>query len=247
MRVLRLALLLAATSAFIPAAHAQQDSAGARNEVRFSQMEESLRKIQGRLEELDYENRRLREALDRFQQDTNIRMTDLEARPAGEATVTSAETPAEAPAATQEQTLKTPAATSAGAKPKFATPREQYDHAFRLLNQTQYDEAGKSFESFIATYPGDPLIGNAYYWAGETYYVRQNFTQAADYFRQGYEALPAGPKAGDNLLKLGMALNNLQKSTEACVVLKQVIAKFGSTSGSIKNKAEQERARAGCK
>ncbi|MBM3618252.1 MAG: tol-pal system protein YbgF, partial [Alphaproteobacteria bacterium] len=147
------------------------------------------------------------------------------------------------------QELKAPAAAaSTGAsKSKFATPREQYDHAFRLLNQTQYDAAGKAFEDFIAAYPGDPLIGNAYYWAGETFYVRQNFTQAADYFRQGYEALPAGPKAGDNLLKLGMALNNLQKSTEACVVLKQVIAKFGSTSGSIKNKAEQERARAGCK
>lgn len=244
MRVLHLAALLALSTAFIPAAHAQQSAEGARTEVRFSQMEETLRKVQGRLEELDYENRRLREALDRFQQDTNLRITDLEARPVGEAAAVAATE--EAPAAEEPAPAPVKAASSAKQQ-QFATPREQYDHAFRLLNQTQYDEAGKAFEGFIASYPGDPLIGNAYYWAGETYYVRQNFTQAADYFRQGYEALPAGPKAGDNLLKLGMALNNLQKSTEACVVLKQVIAKFGATSGSIKNKAEQERARAGCK
>lgn len=256
MRLFRFCLLLTVSLVISTAAQAQTQGAEmARAEVRFSQMDEKLREIQGKLEELDYENRRLREALDRFQQDTGMRLTDLESRPAAAETAAPSEAeikPAEtepatpAPAAKTDQVLKLPSETPAGGKSKFSTPRELYDHAFRLLNQTQYDEAGKAFENFIATYPSDPLIGNAYYWAGETYYVRQNFTQSADKFRQGYEALPTGPKAGDNLLKLGMALRNMQREKEACVVLKQVIAKFGSVSGSIKNKAEQEKTRAGC-
>lgn len=238
-----------ASALLTSAAHAQQPSGTelAQMQVRFSQMDEKMRKIEGRLEELDFENRRLRETLDRFQQDTNLRLTDIESKPSTAAPTSAPASEEETPAVSTSQppqNLKVP--DSAGG-PKFNTPREQYDYAFRLLNQTQYAESGAAFESFIKANPKDPLIGNAFYWAGETYYVRQNYVQAADYFRQGYEALPAGPKAGDNLLKLGMALNNLKKNTEACVVLKQVIAKFGATSGSIKNKAEQERTRAGCK
>lgn len=235
-------------SAAFPA-HAQQGNELARVEVRFTELDEKLRTMQGRIEEVEYENRRLRELLDRFQQDTNLRLTDLEnAKPipapvaeanddAATAPVEKTEAPAEPP-----KTEKAPAVDSK----KFANARALYDHGFALLNQAQYAKAGEAFESFIKSYPKDPLIGHAFYWAGETYYVRQNYTQAVDYFKQGYEALPTGPKAGDNLLKLGMALNNLQRSTEACVVLKQVIAKFGN-SPSIKGKAEQERSRAGCK
>ena len=75
-------------------------------------------------------------------------------------------------------------------------------------------------------HPKDPLVGNAYYWQGETYYIRRDYVNAADSFRQGFEALPTGPKAPDNLLKLAMSLNALNRDKEACVVLGQVISKY---------------------
>lgn len=228
----------------------------ARTEVRFTALEEQLRQLQGKIEEVEFENRRLREKLDLFQQDAELRFSDLESRPtAAPAETASAseakeekktvaeEKKAEAPKPTEKQVLKLPDENAT----EFETSRDHYNHAFRLLNQTQYDEAGASFEDFIKRYPNDPLIGNAFYWAGETYYVRQNYVQSADYFRRGYEALPEGPKAGDNLLKLAMSLGNQKRSTEACVVLKQVSAKFGENSTTLRNKAEAERNRLGCK
>lgn len=236
-------------------AQAQQNPANeiARMEVRFTELDEKLRTMQGRIEEVEYENRRMRELLDRYQQDTNLRVTELENAKPIVAPTEDAEDDAEeeAPAAKEEKAAEKPAEQPKAENStfdgrRFSNARAHYDYAFGLLNQTQYAKAGEAFEAFIKTYPKDPLIGHAYYWTGETYYVRQNYTQAIDFFRQGFEALPGGPKAGDNLLKLGMALNNLQRSTEACVVLKQVIAKF-SNSPSIKGKAEQERNRAGCK
>lgn len=222
----------------------------ARIEVRFAALEERLRQMQGKIEEVEFENRRLRERLDLFQQDAELRFSELESGTTGGAVAT-----ASAPAAESGAEQPTPAANPSEAQtlrmPKegdgFESPRDHYNHAFRLLNQTQYAEAGASFESFIANYPKDPLIGNAYYWAGETQYVRQNYPQAADFFRRGYEALPEGPKAGDNLLKLAMSLSAIDRKTEACVVLKQVVAKFGSNSTSLKTKAETERNRIGCK
>lgn len=222
----------------------------ARVEVRFTELDEKLRTMQGRIEEVEYENRRLREVIDRFQQDANMRLTDLEnakpiVAPVAEETPSASSDDAEEKLVAPVEQPKAEKAPAVDAK-KFANARALYDHGFALLNQAQYAKAGEAFESFIKSYPKDPLIGHAFYWAGETYYVRQNYTQAVDYFKQGYEALPAGPKAGDNLLKLGMALNNVKRNTEACVILKQVIAKFGN-SPSIKGKAEQERNRAGCK
>ena len=57
-------------------------------------------------------------------------------------------------------------------------------------------------------YPNDPLAGNAQYWLGETYYVRKDYKNAAAAFAEGYQKYPKGPKAADDLLKLGMSLGN---------------------------------------
>ena len=134
----------------------------------------------------------------------------------------------------------------ASGKTSFDNPRDQYNYAFKLLNQAKYAEAGQQFEQFIANYPSDPLAGNAYYWLGETHYVRRDYVKASDQFRQGFEAKPNGPKAADNLLKLSMSLNALGRSKDACVVLDQVIKKFSSSSTSVRDKANQERNRIGC-
>ncbi|MGB1539427.1 MAG: tol-pal system protein YbgF [Rickettsiales bacterium] len=231
---------------------ASDDAALARAQVMVSQIEERLRNLEGRLEKLEFENRRLREQLDVFQQDVQ---TQLQNAPApsqpktAEKTAQTEETPAVKPTPPKEvkdttQPLRLPSQQKEG---EFSTSRDHYNHAFRLLQQTKYDEASKAFENFIQSYPGDPLMGNAYYWAGETHYVRRDFIQAADYFRQGFEAMPQGPKAGDNLLKLALSLDEIDRKDEACVVLGQVVAKFGANSVSLKKKASEERSRIGCK
>lgn len=232
---------------------------GGRSEVRFTQIEERFRHMEGRMEELEFENRKLNETLERFQKDVDMRFTDsAKASPVVEPEAEKEEKPSTENKAhkeptedvpTETKTLKTPDKKDkgAGSGQKFESSRDHYNYAFRLLNQTQYNEAGDSFEEFINAYPKDPLIGNAYYWAGETHYVRREYIKAADLFRQGYEGMPEGPKAGDNLLKLAMSLSAMEHSSEACVVLKQVIAKFGTNSVGLKKKADAERNRLGCK
>lgn len=242
-------------------------------EVRLSAIEDQLRELRGKVEETDNRSRKLSENFDKLQRDVDFRFNELSGAQApnakpfavaapsavpnsatlGEATGTGSVKPLLEPKAPQEPAAapKAPAAEPKAApkddNSQFSSPRELYNYAFRLLNQTQYEEAATAFDSFTKKYPKDPLVGNAFYWEGETYYIRRDYVNSADYFRQGFEAMPEGPKAADNLLKLAMSLNALSREKEACLVLQQIVSKFKKTASSAADKAEQEQKRIGCR
>lgn len=240
--------------------------AGGSNQLenRLTGIEEQIRDLRGKVEEADNHNRKLREDFDKLQKDVEFRLNELSSahaqaaaaapQPLPNATTTNAGGSA-ASSGTNMPTPLVPQA-SAPANDKgvakedphsFSTPRELYNYAFRLLNQTQYEDAAAAFEVFTKKFPKDPLVGNAFYWGGETYYIRRDYINAADHFRAGFEAMPEGPKAADNLLKLAMSLNAVSRDKEACLVLQQVISKFKKTSSSVTDRAEQEQKRIGCK
>lgn len=249
--------------------------ANAQADARIAVLEEEMRNLRGQLEQKDFEIRKVADEFDKFKRDTEMRLSDAEKSAAAQAAAAQAaqQQPAavaapakpglkkkemavkEVPAAEEPQDEapvehETPATDEekAGAQEDAAaaTPREQYNYAFRLLNQNQYDEAAKNFADFTRKYPKDPLVGNAYYWRGETFYIRKDFNAAVENFQKGYEAMPKGPKAPDNLLKLGMSLAALKKKEEACVVLSQVITKYKASSANVAAKAQAEQKRAGC-
>jgi TolA-binding protein len=57
---------------------------------------------------------------------------------------------------------------------------------------------------------------------GETFYVRNDFKNAAVAFAEGYQKYPNSQKAPDNLLKLAMALGQQGQQQNACVALSQL-------------------------
>ncbi len=215
-------------------------------------LEEEIRRLNGRLEEMEHANRRLAEKFDSLERDIDARMMALEsaapvAAPVMAPVINSAETPAEAkPEPVAEEAPKPTPSPKASAVSNYQNSSEHYNAAFKLLNQGDYDESAAQFESFTKAYPDDVLIGNAYYWLGETYYVRSKHAEAAEKFRSGFEAMPDGPKAPDNLLKLSMSLSAIKRNDEACVVLSQLIKKYGDSSQVVKRKAELESDKLSC-
>ena len=123
---------------------------------------------------------------------------------------------------------------------------DQYNYAFSLLRKADYDGAESAFNQFIAAHPDSALSGNAYYWLGETYYVRNSYNDAAIAFLKGYQRFPSGDKAPDNLLKLGMTLTRLGKKAEACATFAELKSKFPDAPQTVRDKAAQESSGAGC-
>lgn len=126
------------------------------------------------------------------------------------------------------------------------TPQEQYAFARSFLFKQQYGEAERALSQFLEAHPSHALSGNARYWLGETFYVRDDFARAAGSFLEGYQKEPKGSKAPDTLLKLGMSLTNLDKAKEACAAFNKLRAEFPDASPNIQDIASRERQRANC-
>lgn len=122
----------------------------------------------------------------------------------------------------------------------------QYDYAFSLLRQANYQQAEQALQAFLDKHPEHELSGNAKYWLGETYYVRGNYDQAAVTFAEGFQNYPDSSKAPDNLLKLGMSLAQIDRKQDACGIFAELLNRYPDAAANIKQRAERERARLGC-
>ena len=121
-----------------------------------------------------------------------------------------------------------------------------YEAAFSQLKSGQYDAAEKGFKDFLAQYPSHSLTGNAKYWLGESYYARAQYDKASRTFAEAYQDNPKGPKAADNLLKLGMSLNGMGKKADACVAMGQIKKEFSGLDGAVLRRAQEEMTKIGC-
>ncbi|WP_162917166.1 tol-pal system protein YbgF [Dongia deserti] len=144
-----------------------------------------------------------------------------------------------------EQTAMQSGQAGAGALPG-ATPREQYEYATNLIQRGAYDQAETALKAFVEQHPKDPLTGNAQYWLGETYYVRNDFKNAAIAFAEGYQKYPDSQKAPDNLLKLAMALGQQGQKENACVALRQLEKRYPDASANVKDRATRAKKNYSC-
>ena len=134
----------------------------------------------------------------------------------------------------------------ASAEPGPGSTTEQFNHAFGLLKQSDYSGAEAALKAFIEAHPNDPLAGNAHYWLGQTYFVRNKFPEAAAAFAEGYKRFPRGAKAADDLLYLGMSLAKSDQKKNACLALEQLDQAFPNPAPAIRQRAAAERKRIGC-
>ena len=243
--------------------------ATARLEVRMSQLEQDLRTVTGRMEDIAFQLRKLDDRLDKLAADMEYRLSqakssdtgtsaggsDAAAVAAGGGAVSG--TPRVGPAVDGEMN---PAAAQMGNSPAPAsqtggqqtaslppkTPREQYARAFSQLERRQYEESAAGFSEFLKANPNDPLADNARYWLAETYYARGEYGRSAELFLDAYEKSKTGPKAPDTLLKLGLSLAGLDKNKEACASFRELSRAFPNAPDAIRERAAQEGKRLSC-
>ncbi|MAS86481.1 MAG: tol-pal system protein YbgF [Micavibrio sp.] len=230
-------------------------SSNAQAEIRMNALEQELRELTGRVEELNYKNSQLQAQVESFIADSNLRFQDLE----GGALATPTEPTVSGMKSVEVTNPKPDLGTLQKAspqddktlgvlsdKPEGSDPAALYEEAFMTLRQGRYQEAEKSFKEFLSMYPKHEFASNAQYWLSESFYARGQYEKAAQGFAKGYQTYPKAPKKADNLLKLGLSLAQLDKKSEACVTLQQLENEVPDAPSSIKTRAKQEQETLGC-
>lgn len=164
---------------------------------RLTEMERQQDGQVGAQERLTFAIERLAKRLDDLQRDYEMRLTALEDRAAHSAVpVSVTPTPAALPVA-------------ATGVPDGLSSTVIYQRGYGYIAAGDYPNANLWLTTFLKRFPADALAENAYYWLGEVQLVQNNPRGAAQSFRDGLKAFPKGSKVPGNLLKLGVALQQL--------------------------------------
>ena len=242
---------------------------------RINQLEQQIRDLNAQVEKVSYATSQLQAKVDHMDKDNDLRFKELEqkagasgAPQAGNAAPANGQPQHGGKPADWNPTMGSPpgnlgqvsqndlkaaqagannaAPAKAGAPLQGKTPQEQYDYAFGLLRNSDYEGANNAFNQFVSQHPTDPLAGNAMYWLGQIPYSQGDYDKAAPLFFEAYRKYPKSAKAGESLLKVGLAFDNLNKKKEACAAVTRFISEFPDAADNLRRQATQEKSKLGC-
>ena len=124
---------------------------------------------------------------------------------------------------------------------------EQYNFSINLLTSGDYKGAEGALKEFIKISKDENLLSNSYFWLAETYYVRENFKDAAKNYLSLYQNHSDSSKAPSGLLKLGISLVKMGQLEQGCASLAKLRISYPETEQSILERGDIEIQRNGCK
>jgi len=124
--------------------------------------------------------------------------------------------------------------------------KEQYDFALSFMKVGDYETAELALREFIDKNKNDKLAGSAQYWYGETFRIRQLYSDAATAYLDGYQNYPKSKKAPENLLKLGTTMVELGEKDQGCKMITGIKKQYPKASQSVLQKAQYEQKRFKC-
>jgi len=125
-------------------------------------------------------------------------------------------------------------------------PKEQYEFAVSFMKIGDYETAEFALKEFIDKNKDHNLAGNAQYWYGETFRIRQLYSDAATAYLDGYQNYPKSIKAPDNLLKLGITMVQLGEKDQGCKMISGLKKQYPKATKSILQKAQYEQKKFKC-
>ena len=240
--------------------------------LKLSELEEQFKILTNSFEEINFKLDKLSTRITKVQTDNQIRFQDLEASGFNQGENTALSTTKKLPGSDEpkdlggisdsdinlvKQVQKTQSIESVGTvvtetAQKAETilpetsPEKQYEFAISFLKVGDYETAEFALREFVDTNPKHKLAGNAQYWYGETFRVRQLYQDAATAYLDGYQKYPKSSKAPVNLLKLGVMLVQIGEKTQGCSMILGVKDQYPKANQSIIQKAEYEKKKFNC-
>ena len=240
--------------------------------LKLSELEEQFKILTNNFEEINFKLDKLSSRITKVQTDNQMRFQDLESsgmtleekstakkakKLPGSSEPKDLGGVSESDVASVEQIQKTQSIESAGTvvtetaerAEKIlpnSSPEKQYEFAVSFLKVGDYETAEFALREFIDENPKHELAGNAQYWYGETFRVRQLYQDAAIAYLDAYQKYPKSSKAPVNLLKLGVMLVQIGEKQQGCTMILGVKDQYPKANQSIIQKAEYEKKKFNC-
>ena len=237
--------------------------------LRLNEIEDQFRKLTNQFEEINFKMDKLSSRVTKIQSDNQIRFSDLEN---GDQSQNINKNKAKLPGTSEPQdfgatpgySLKnlpeeqktnsvgtTAAVTTSEAERSESllpnkAPKEQYNFAISFMKIGDYETAEFALKEFIDKNKDHDLAGNAQYWYGETFRIRQLYSDAATAYLDGYQNYPKSDKAPDNLLKLGITMVQLGEKEQGCTMITGIKKQYPKASKSVLQKAQYEQKKFNC-
>jgi len=241
--------------------------------LKLSELEEQFKMLTNNFEEINFKLDKLSNRITKVQKDNQIRFQDIEGSSAnlvnnntelsakkklpGSSEAQDLGSISDSDIAAAEQIQKTQSIESVGSvvtetasrAEKIlpnATPDEQYKFAVSFIKVGDYETAELALREFVDNNSNHKLAGNAQYWYGETFRVRQLYQDAATAYLDGYQKYPKSKKAPVNLLKLGVMLVQIGEKEQGCSMILGVKDQYPEANQSVIQKAEYEKKKFNC-
>ena len=195
---------------------------------RVTRLEEDVRRLRGRIDEID--NSRQQAEADLKQQIADLQFQLTQGGAAG------AHAPA-SPAAPR------PAAPVVPAHP---TPEAALARGDAALARRDYSTAEAMAREVLATAPNSPRASDAQFLLAQALAGKRDNRGAALAYDDAYRKAPLGPRAPDSLLGLANSLTAIGQKKAACETLNQLHAKFPVLRPDLRTPAMQAAQAAGC-
>ena len=237
--------------------------------LKLNEIEDQFRQLTNKFEEVNFKLDKLSTRVSKIQSDTQLRFSDLESG----TIITGKEKKASLPGSTKPQdfgaapgyqTTNLPKEQSINSVESAQTviaeepekrdsllpnkpATEQYEFAVSFMKIGDYETAEFALREFIDKNKDHDLAGSAQYWYGETFRIRQLYSDAATAYLDGYQNYPKSKKAPDNLLKLGITMVQLGEKDQGCKMISGLKKEYPKASKSVLQKAQYEQKKFKCK
>jgi tol-pal system protein YbgF len=240
--------------------------------LKLSELEEQFKILTNNFEEINFKLDKLSTRITKVQTDNQMRFQDLESASFNQDPTSAKKKKKKLPGSSEPQDLggvsesdvasieqiqKTQSIESAGTVVTETaertekilpddSPEKQYEFAKSFLRVGDYETAEYALKEFIDTNPKHKFAGNALYWYGETFRIRQLFQDAASAYLDAYQKYPNSSKAPINLLKLGTMLVQIGEKEQGCNMIIGVKKQYPEANQSVIQKAEYEKKKFSC-
>ena len=240
--------------------------------LKLSDLEEQFKILTNNFEEVNFKLDKLSSRITKVQVDNQLRFQDLERSGLNQGTSTVSSGIIKLPGsgeaqdlggvsdsdiASLEQVQKTQSVESVGTVVTETaqrtekilpetSPEEQYKFAISFLKVGDYETAEFALREFVDVNSNHDLAGNAQFWYGETFRIRQLYQDAATAYLDGYQKYPKSKKAPRNLLELGVMMVQLGEKTQGCKMILGIKKQYPTASQSVIQRAEYNRKKFGC-